>query len=307
TFGSIPPAALVVGFLIIPFAVWELYGGTLLTATNRIGVYNRAQLVGRTFGISLMLLCWYLHLGVETAIGIAVLSQAVVSCTGIRVLWRAAEGQVRATLREARALLRGAAQLHLNTINSYVLTSLGVLIVNRYCSPAETGWYQFSVSLTNVILVIPMAASMVLSARVAQAGPEHVWASQRKVLLYLPLLMIVGCIVAAVAAPTAIPLVVGSKYLPAIPLFRLSLIGVLGFTVAGIMTSQWIGRGYFWQMSVSSIAVAAIHLTATLVLVRRHGMVGAVYANLITSGVAIVGNGILALLCELQFRKAAAR
>src|SRR5439155_12736638 len=108
-------------------------------------------------------------------------------------------------------------------------------------------------------------------------GPEEAWASQRKVLLYLPLLMIALAVVAAIAAPTAIPLVVGAKYIPAVPIFQLSLLGVVGLTASSVMSSQWIGRGYFWQMSACSVVVAIIHLTATLMLLRRHGMIGAVY------------------------------
>jgi O-antigen/teichoic acid export membrane protein len=306
-FGAIPPLALVVGFLIVPFNVWELYGSNLLTAADRIDTYNRAQIIGRSVGIVLMLVCWLWHLGVVAAIAVGVVSQMIVSSIGIRALWQSAGGQVRATLAEARALLGGAVQLHVNAISGYIYTSLGVLIVNRYCSAAETGWYQFSASLVNVIGVIPMAASLVFSSRVAQLGPEEAWASQRKVLLYLPALMIVIAVIAAIAAPTAIPLVVGEKYMPAVPLFQLSLLGVVGLTASSVMASQWIGRGYFWQMSASSVVVAAIHLTATLMLVRRHGMYGAVYANLITSGVAIVGNGIFALFCEMKFRNRAAR
>src|SRR5260221_744799 len=71
TFGTTPPLALAVGFLMVPFLVWELYGGNLLTAIDRIGVYNRAQVAGRTPGIALMCLCWWLHLGVLAAFGIA--------------------------------------------------------------------------------------------------------------------------------------------------------------------------------------------------------------------------------------------
>ncbi len=305
TFGTTPPLALAVGFLMVPFLVWELYGGNLLTAIDRIGVYNRAQVAGRTVGIALMCVCWWLHLGVLAALGIALVSQIIVSCIGVRELWHAAGGRVQATLGEARALLRGAAQLHLNTVNGYVYMSLGILVVNRYCLAAETGWYQFSMSLLGVILVIPLAASSVLSARVVKLGPEDAWPVHRKALLYLPFLMIATAIAAAICAPRAIPMVVGPKYIPAVPVFQLSLFGVVGLTFSAIMSSQWIGRGYFWQMSASSVVVAIIHLTATWVLVRRHGMYGAVYANLITSGVAVVGNGTFALFCEMKFRHGA--
>lgn len=304
-FGAIPPAALGVGLLIIPFAVWELYGGNLLTATGRIAVYNRAQIIGRSAGIVLFLLCWLLRLGVVAAIGVAVISQVIVSCIGIRELWSIAAGELRSTLREARALLTGAAQLHINTISTFILTTLGVLIVNRYCTPAETGWYQFASSLLNVMAVIPLSISMVLSALVAQAGPREAWAVHRKVLIWLPSVMVAGAIVAAVAAPAAIPMVVGAKYIPAVRLFQLSLFGIMGLTASGIMASQWIGRGYFWQMSVISIFLSGIHLTAMLLLVKRHGMYGAVYANLISSAIAVVSNGVFALICERDFRGAA--
>lgn len=303
TYGNIPPLALVVGFLIVPFAVWEFYGSALLTAIDRIGIYNRAQFVGRSVGIVLIFACWLLHFGVVAAIAISIVAQAIVSCTGIRALWRAAGGAVRASMAEARALLGGAAQLHLNAISGYVYTSLGVLIVNSYCGTTQTGWYQFSASLVNVIAVVPMAATLVLSARVAKVGPDEAWASQRKVMLYLPLLMILGAAVAAVLAPVAIPLVVGTRYLPAVPLFQWSLLSIVGLTVTCVMAPQWIGRGYFWQMSLISIVMAAIHLTATLVLVRRYGMYGAVFATLITSGLAIVSNGAMALICESRFRR----
>ena len=301
-FGTTPPQALAVGFLMVPFLVWETYGGQLLTAIDRLEVYNRAQVAGRTVGIALMCLCWWAHFGVLAALGIAAVSQMVISCIGLRELWRAAGGRVRATLAEASALLRGAAQLHVNTISGYVFSSLGVLIVNHYCSPTETGWYQFSVSLVNVIIVIPLSASAVLSARVVRLGPDEAWPVHRNVLLCLVLVMIGAAIAAAACAPLAIPLVVGPKYIPAIPLFQLSLFGIVGLTCAAIMASQWIGRGYFWQMSAISIVVTLIHLTAMWWLVRRHGMYGAVYANLITSGVAIVGNAIFALFCEMKFR-----
>lgn len=302
TFKNIPSTALVVAFLLVPFIIWELYGSNLLMATDQLAIYNRAQLVGRTAALLMMFVCWRSRLGVVSALGVSVISQAIVACMGLRKLFLLAGTRVRATLSEARVLLGGALRLHLNAVSSYVLTSLGVLIVNNYRSPAETGWYQFSAALLNVMMVIPASASLVLSVRVAQLGPDRAWAFQRKVMVYLPTVMIGASILAAVCAPFAIPLVVGAKYMPAVPVFRLSLIGLLGVTFSAIMSSQWIGRGYFLLMSMLSIGVALIHLTASVLLVPRYGMYGAVYANLITQTIAIFGNGTLALRCERRFR-----
>jgi O-antigen/teichoic acid export membrane protein len=306
-FKNIPPRALLFGFLLVPFVVWEFYGSNLLMAVDRIPIYNRALLVGRSVGLVLMLIAWRLHFGVIAAICITIVAQAIVALTGIRYLFAVAGGKMKATFATARELLSGAAKLHLNSITGFVYISLGVLLVNHFRGPVETGLYQFASSLVNVLIVIPISASLVLSARVAQMGPDGAWAYQRKVLLVLPLVMIGAALIAAVCAPVAVPLVVGNKYVPAVPVFQLLLIGVVGITFSCVMSSQWIGRGYFWTMSLISLGVAVIHLVSSLLLLPRYGMYGAVYASLITQGIAIIGNGALALKCEAIYRHSGAR
>lgn len=305
-FKNIPPLLLFVAFLLVPFTVLEFYGSNLLMASDQIAVYNRAQLTGRTLALAMIFVCWWMKLGAVAAISVAVISQAVVACIGMQRLMHLADARVRATLSEARALLSGALRLHLSAISGYVFTSLGVLIVSNYRGAVETGWYQLSTALLSVMVVIPLAASQVISGRVAQLGPERAWEFQRKVMLYLPALMVLAGIIAALCAPFAIPAVVGASYRPAVPVFQLSLFGLIGVTFSAIMSSQWIGRGYFLAMSILSTGVAIIYLVASLLLVPRYGMYGAVYANLITQTIAIFGNGILALRCEFTFRKSIA-
>jgi O-antigen/teichoic acid export membrane protein len=306
-FNNIPPRVLLFGFLLVPFVVWEFYGSNLLMAADRIPIYNRALLIGRSVGLVLMLIAWRLHFGVIAAIFITILAQAVVALTGIRYLFAAAGRKMKTTFATARELLSGAAKLHLKSISGFVYTSLGVLLVNHFRGPVETGLFQFASSLVNVLIVIPMSASLVLSARVARLGPDGAWAYQRRIVPYLSLIMIGVALIAAVCAPVAVPLVVGSKYVPAVPVFQLLLIGVIGMTFSSVMSSQWIGRGYFWTMSLISLGVAVIYLVSSLLLLPRYGMYGAVYASLITQGIVIVVNGALALKCEAIFRHSGAR
>lgn len=302
-FKNIQPAALLVGFILVPFLVWEFYGGNLLMATDRIAVYNRAQLIGRTVGTICLLIAWRLHMTVVAALAISVLAQVMTALTGVTALWHAAGRTIRFVYEEARMLLSGAFRLHLNAISGYIYTSLGVLVVNHYRGAAETGLYQFTASLINVMIVVPLAASAVLSAKVANAGPNEAWSFQRVLFVVLPILMILGCGIAAVAAPTAILLVAGKQYLAAVPVFRLALLGIPGLTMGALMASQWIGRGYFWQMSVLSTAVAIIHLACNLTFVPKYGMYGAVYANLVMQAISVVGNTIMAVHCEKSYRR----
>jgi O-antigen/teichoic acid export membrane protein len=88
-----------------------------------------------------------------------------------------------------------------------------------------------------------------------------------------------------------------------VPIFQISLLGLIGLTFSAVMSSQWIGRGYFTLLSALSIGVALTHICVSLWLVPRLGMYGAVYANLTTHTISIVGNGIFALRCERNYRR----
>ena len=302
-FTHLAPRTIVLAFVLVPFVVWEFYGSNLLMAVDKVEVYNKAQLVGRSIGLALMVVCWRLQLSADAAIVIAVISQAAVSILGMRQLFAEAAKAVRARMVVAKELLVGGLKLHMNAVGSFVFIWLAILLVNQFRGPVQTGLYQFASSLLNVLLVIPTAASLVLSARVAKDGPLHAWAYHRRVLIYLTMVMIAVGAIAAVAAPVAIRIVVGPKYDPAVPLFQLLLFSLVGQTFAGIMGSQWIGRGLFWQMSALTIFTSSVHAAMSFLWIPRYGMYGAVYASLVTSGLAIIGNGTFALICESQFRQ----
>src|SRR3954454_8555614 len=53
-YGDVPGYALVLGFAMLPLFVWELYGSFLLMALGKVSVYNRAEVVGRTAGVALI-------------------------------------------------------------------------------------------------------------------------------------------------------------------------------------------------------------------------------------------------------------
>jgi O-antigen/teichoic acid export membrane protein len=302
-FAHLSPRTIVLAFLLVPFVVWEFYGSNLLMAVDKVVVYNKAQLAGRTIGLVLMLICWFLRLPVDAAIVIAVVSQMAVAVLGMRELFGQAAGSVRARLGVAKEMVVGGLKLHMNAVGSFVFIWMAVLLVNQFRGPVQTGLYQFASSLLNVLLVIPTAASLVLSARVANEGPTRAWTYHRRVMMYMTLAMIAVGAIAAAAAPVAVRIVVGPKYAPAVPLFQLLTISLIGQTFGAIMGSQWIGRGLFWQMSALTLFTSALHAAMSFLWIPRYGMYGAVYASLLTSGISIIGNGTFALLCEIEYRR----
>jgi O-antigen/teichoic acid export membrane protein len=303
-FGHLQVRYLVLGFLMLPFVVWEQFGSSLLTAVDRLDIYNRWQVVGRTLGLLVIVAAAASRWGVEAALAATLLTQACVSLGGLRFLIRRAEGGLRTSWATVRELLTGGVKLHLNAIGSYLILSTDVLFIDHYRGHAETGYYQLASQLIGTMLIIPQAAAVVLFGKVAQVGAEEAWPFVRKSLLGLTGLMIAGSLVAALASPLLIPLVAGKAFAPAIPAFRLLLPALVGMTVSSLLAPQWIGRGLFLAASGMTIFFGLLNLAASFLFVPRHGMFGSIYATLLTYACSVLINGAMAVKWEREWRRA---
>lgn len=301
-FYNLTPQILLLGFLALPFMIWEQYDSSLLMAVDKISLYNRALTKGRTVGLFIVISAWWMEWNIPGVLVALLISQAIVSMGGLNYLFSISEGPIRPDKRTLKVLLKGGLKLHLNAIGSFASTSIGVLVINHYVSATETGYYHLAFRLINMLLVFPTAASQVIYGKVTQLGADDSWFYHRKVLLFMTLGMIAISIIAALVAPQVIPFVFGAQFAPSVGLFQLLLAGLIGMTFSIIMSAQWIARGMFWQVSVIAVVLGTLVLVANLLLVPRFGAYGAVWSILITYSFSILMNGAMALWCEAKFR-----
>ncbi|HUK33658.1 MAG TPA: polysaccharide biosynthesis C-terminal domain-containing protein, partial [Vicinamibacterales bacterium] len=296
-------SVLAIAFAALPFLILEQYGNGLLLATNRLRVYNRAIMIGKTLVFVCVGIAYLLGFDIRAAIAATVIGQVALVVTSAAPLVRASAGRMTFDGQILKKLLIGALKLHPSTVSNFVYAYVGVLVMNRYLGPSQTGIYQFAVQLFEVMLVVPYAANIVLFAKTGETGVHNAWPYQRRVLLMLVGVMAGAGIVAAVAAPFAIPLVGGRAFLPSVSPFRHLLIALCFLTVSAVMTSQWIGRGLFLPLSILNIAYVAISLAANLILTPRFGMSGAVASLILSYVIAGVVNLFFAVRCEREYRE----
>jgi O-antigen/teichoic acid export membrane protein len=298
-YGHVPVDALVLGFALLPLLVWEQYGSSLLMALGRISVYNRAEIVGRSVGLSLIVaLVALAGVGVNGALVALLVGQALVAAAGIRYLIRRAGPTLSFSRAALRDLLGGGLKLHLNALGTFLFTSAAVLIVQYLRGPADTGSFQLVVQLMTVALLVPQAASMVLYGEVARLGPDGAWPANRRVLLTLLPFTFGLAIVGALLAPVLIPLVLGDAFSSAVPVFQIFVFALVGQTFSTVMAPQWIGRGLFWQASALTVVLGVCNVAACFPLVDAYGMKGAAFAILGVSVVSLIGNGAMAVWIE---------
>ena len=301
-FNHINGLLIALGFLSLPFIVWEQYGSSLLTATDRLSVYNRAQIIGRTVGILAVILLLWVGWGIAGVLLASLAAQVTVAAAGIRCLWAEASGCVRPNWATVKELLRGGLKLHFNAVGTYLFSSASILIIDHYRGKAETGQYQLAVQLLSATMIIPQSASMVLYSKMSQVGVNAVWPFQKRILLGMTALMIVGSGVAAVAAPFIINLLAGSGFAPSADIFRILLLASVGTVFSAVMAPQWIGRGLFWQAAAITLACGFSSVALAFWLVPKHGMLGAAWAFVATYALALGSNGAMGLWVECRTR-----
>jgi O-antigen/teichoic acid export membrane protein len=298
-FADLEPLWLVLAFALLPAMLWEQYGGSMLMAREELHVGNRAMVAGRTLTALLVLaLVGHAAWGVTGAV-LATLAGQVLSSAWVLAHLRGAVKPARLPrLDELRAYARDGAKLHLNAIGAFLIAGMDILMVGHFRGPTETGWYQLGVQLTTMMLIVPQAVAMVAYGIVAREGADGGWPLHRRLLLRTLLLMVGAGLAVGASAPWWLPLLAGDGFGPAIEIFRWQLLGLVGTTFSIVMAPQWIARGYFWQASLLTVAVGAASFAGNWLLIPVHGMHGAVWSSLACSVLAIVGNGVIAAMCE---------
>lgn len=303
-YGDVNPLWLAVGFLVLPFRIWDNYAIALFQALGRLNTYNVFLVTSSTVGvIALVLLIQWQQLGLLGALVALLVGQAALSLAGFGALHRLADGY-RPPAREACAGFAGdGLKIHLNTIGMLLIAGIDLLMLNYYRGPEETSRYQIAAQLMGIIMLVPQAASLIVSSRISALGPNKAWPLQRKVVWQSTALMLGVSLAVGWSARIWLPLLFGRDYLASIELLDWLLFAGLGMTFSTLMAPQWIARGLLLQASALTIVSGIINVILNSFLIPTYGAVGAAYSVLMTYGFAIVAHGAMFFYCEREHRQ----
>lgn len=304
-FGDITPVWLLLGFLLLPFRIWEHYGSSLLMALERLDVHNRFQFIGSTAGFLLTLfLLIIVGWGLEGVLTSHLFSQILIAAGGIALLHRSSGGWSRPRRLVMRNYLGNGLRLHMNAIGMFFITGSDILMLNYHRGPEETAFYQLGVQLMGMMMLVPQAAQMVVYGRVSKLGPDQAWKAHRKILAQVTALVALGALVVGASAPWWLILLVGESFSPSVDLFQWLLLASIGMTFSTVMAPQWVGRGLFTSVSVMTLTFGGLNLILNWFWIPEYGMYGALYATLITYTISVLVNGCMALYCQKRVRVA---
>jgi len=301
-FKTLDAETLAIAFAALPFLLWQENGNSLLLAMGSLHVLNRVQVLAGTVSLLLVaILVVGFRLGIGAALAGVMVNSVLVSTLGLVYMLRRTPA-LRVDWSVARVLLTGGAKLHLGAVGSVLASQAALLIINQLRSPSETAFYHLAGQMLIALLIVPGAFSSVAYTVLTRQGPDRGWGEHRRLLGQSVLLALMMVAVAYLTAPLGVRLIAGESFQPAVPLFRILLVSVVGSTVAVVMVSQWVVRGLFSPLAAYGLVLGLVSVAGTYLLVPRYGLDGAAWTAAFISFLGLAVNGGVALWVERRWR-----
>ncbi len=301
---NLPAIPLMVGFLVLPLILWEVYTNALLNIEDRLSAFNRFQVMGSTSNsVFIVLLVVIADFGVLGVLISKIIWQSIIAFGGIRELLKRSTTRLSYSYTLYKDLLKNGIKMHLGTIGAIMTTSIDVVMVNAYLGNEATGIYQLAVQMCQMLLIVSYAANTVLQGELTRKGVHGVWPFQKKILFLTLAFIISVSIFSGSTAKWWLIWLAGEEFRQAIPVFQLLLMTIVVNTFTTVMSVQWIGRGWFLLNSTITLIKGTMNIGLNAVLIPEFGIFGAVYATIGVVSFSLLVNILMFIYFELDARR----
>ncbi len=170
---------------------------------------------------------------------------------------------------------------HIGNLFQFFNYRLDVFIVNYFLGPASVGIYIVSVMVTELLWYLPNAVGFVIFPKSAATSPEAMNAFTPRVFRITLGLTALGALGLAALGKPLIQVIYSSAFVGAYVPMLVLLPGVVLLGGAKVLTNDIAGRGYPHYNSVNAGLAIVLTVVLDLVLIPRHGIVGAALASTI--------------------------
>jgi len=242
-------------------------------------------------------------LGLDRFTPVTVLSAQVASygvALTVAVIGLVAEGITRGDRRLARASLGYGFRMQGISLSALRLDSL---VLPAFVSASQIGYYSIAVNVSSMVVSLFGSVAMVIFPLTAAGhGPAARVALERGLRINL---VGGGLAILAIAAtaPWVIPFVYGDEFSAAVPALWLMLPGIVLFSASMALMATLQGLGAPGWASVAHVGGTIVLLVGLVLLVPRHGILGAAIMSTVGyTTVFVLGERLVARHIGLSVR-----
>lgn len=303
-FGDTPAIALLIGFIGLPFGLWDIYSKSLLNIEDQFSTYNKYQVFGSTANtFSIIVLVLVSGFGILGVLVSKVFWQFIVAFGGIKKLLENSTSKINYRFDIYMDLLKNGVKMHIGTIGAIMTLNVDIVMVNAYLGNEQTGIYQLAVQMSQLMLLVSYAATTVLEGELTRKGVHVIWPHQKKILVLTLIFIVCASLTMGATAKWWLIWLAGTEFYDAILIFQLLLITIVVNTINAVMSVQWIGRGWFLQNSAITLLKGLMNIGLNSILIPSYGILGAVYATLAVITLSLFINIGMIIYCEFDYRR----
>jgi O-antigen/teichoic acid export membrane protein len=285
------PQLILWAMLGLPLSLVASFLASLLLGQQRMFAYNSVDILRVLSNLGFQITSSVLSAGVTGAV-IAWLAANVLALLFALWLLRGEfslkVGQLRSVIRPA---LSYGARSYVGNLLTFFNYRLDSFLVNFYRGAAAVGQYTTSVTMAELLWYLPNAVSGALFPKVSSLDKDTANRITPQACRQTLLVVVLAAIVFGIVGGWLLVLFYGQAYLPAVRPFLWLLPGMVGVTVAKIISADLSGRGKPQFSAYSAGITVFVTIVLDVLLIPRFSISGAAIA----SSIAYIASGSLAV------------
>lgn len=263
--------------LLLPMMLLAAWSSSLIQGSRDYQAYNKMVLIQPSvFCLSAIIL----HVSNSLSV-IAVLTCYLLSYAS---LWLLSESKIAAFAapspdikHDFSANIKYGLKAHVSNLITFLNYRLALYLVSYTLGATATGKYTLSIQLAEMFWLISSSASMVVFPESAahSKSPAELQKMVKKVASSVFQVTLAGALIAAAAAPFAIPWIFGRAYDGAVLPFVILLPGIAAWSYMSVLSNSLAGMGHQQVNIHSALLCLSINIIGDLVAIPQFGVLGA--------------------------------
>lgn len=263
--------------LLLPMMLLAAWSSSLIQGSRDYKAYNKMVVIQPSvFCLSAIVLYLSNALTVVSVLTCYLLSYAS--------LWLLSESKITAfaapspdVKHDFSANIKYGLKAHLSNLITFLNYRLALYLVSYTLGATATGKYALSIQLAEMLWLISSSASMVIFPESAAHSktPAELHKMVRKVASSVFQVTLAGALIAATAAPFAIPWIFGKAYEGAVLPFVILLPGIATWSYMSVLSNSLAGMGQQQVNIHSALLCLSINIVGDLVAIPKFGVLGA--------------------------------
>lgn len=276
---NIPSVYILIVLAFTPLSLITLFGTAILLGQRKINEFNIVETTRLGSILVLQISSTYLGFGVQGII-LAFLSGIFIST--LVTTWYLHE-DVKANLLQRvqpiKPIITYGLRSYPTNLLSFINYRLDAFLVNFFADASHVGLYATSVSLAEMLWIVPNAVSNTLFVQIPKLKNEDANQLTGRIIRMTTLIMVIAVIIASMIGPIVIPILFGKPFQSSIIPFIILLPGVLGVSINRILSADFNGRGKPQYSAYATGISAMVTVTLDVLLIPVIGIIGAAIAS----------------------------